>query len=94
MRLTLLSITLALLAVLAAREKVFETPLSAPPPPPVAQAPAVEQTAATETADAAAAEVTEPEVAVDPCDLSGYDMTKMTVDLHEELAKACMRSRQ
>ena len=68
---------------------------SAATPPAVAkQTPASEQPAP-EQADMAASEIAEPEEsASDPCDLSGYDMSKMTVEQHEELVKVCERSKQ
>jgi hypothetical protein len=64
-------------------------------PPPAAQQQQQQQQqqqAATEKADVAAAEVTEP--AADPCDLSGFDMSKMTVSQHEQMVKLCNDSKQ
>ena len=63
------------------------------PPPPAAPGQALQQAGATEQADVATAEVADPEAA-DPCDLSGYDMSQMTVDLHERLVEACQRSKE
>ena len=86
MRIPLLLITLALLSACGD---------GAPPEsstPPIAQAAAPAKPAPAEKADMAAAEAAEP--AVDPCDLSGYDMSKMTVELHEQLVEACQRSKQ
>ena len=66
---------------------------AAPPPAP----------AATEKGDVAAAEVVQPadaakgtypdETPSDPCDLSGYDMSQMTVERHEQLVKLCQQSK-
>jgi len=83
-RTPLLLIAVALLA--ACSEDVTPTQAQAPtvaPPPTPAAAPA--------KGDAAAAEMAEP---ADPCDLSGYDMSKMTADHHEQLVKACADSKQ
>jgi hypothetical protein len=83
MRILLLVIPLTLLAACS-------DDLPPPPPPPVAQAPATPATAPPEQADVAAAEVVESaEAQPNPCDLSGYDLSKMTVDMHENLVKRC-----
>ena len=64
-------------------------------PPEVANPAPVAQQAAPQQADMAAAETAEQkQSARDPCDLSGYDMSKMTVELHEQLVKECERSKQ
>lgn len=63
------------------------------PPPPAAPGQALQQAGATEKADVAAAEV-EDSQATDPCDLRGYDMNKMTVELHEQLVERCQASKQ
>ena len=93
MRTSLLLFTVALLAA-CSDDAAPPEPSAAAPTAPAAQAPAP----AAEQADIASAEVTEPqeasEQASDPCDLSGYDMSKMTVELHENLVKACDRSKQ
>ena len=70
-------------------------PQSAATPPAVAQpAPAAGQPAP-EQADMAASEIAEPQQpAHDPCDLRGYDMSKMTAEQHERLVAACERSKQ
>jgi hypothetical protein len=86
MRTPLLLITLALLASCS-----DESQPQASASPPVAQSAKAKQPPP-EKADVAAAEAAEQEV--DPCDLSGYDMSKMTVDLHEDLVKACNASKQ
>lgn len=84
MRTTSLLITLALLSACSDDPPAPQS--SAPPPAaPAATAPA-------EKADMAAAEAAEPQV--DPCDLSGHDMSKMTADMHQDLVEACERSKQ
>jgi len=85
---TLLLIAVTLLA--ACSDDVSPTLAQAPP-------------AATEKGDVAAAEVVKPSDAAkggattdtppDPCDLSGYDMSQMTVERHEELVKICQQSK-
>jgi hypothetical protein len=87
MRTPFLLITLALLAACS-----DDSQPQASASPPAAQAASAKAPAPAEPADVAAAEAAEP--AVDPCDLSGYDMSKMTVDLHEDLVKACNQSKQ
>lgn len=57
------------------------------------QAPTAPKQAAPQQADLAAAEAAAP-AASDPCDLSGYDMSQMTAELHERLVEACSRSKQ
>jgi hypothetical protein len=55
---------------------------------------AVPPHAAPEPADMAASEAEPRQPVADVCDLKGYDMSKMTVDQHEELVKQCQRSKQ
>jgi hypothetical protein len=91
-RTTFLMCTLALLAACSDEAPPQQ---SAAPPEQTAQAAAPQEGAPAEKADMAAAEVTEQtEKPVDPCDLSGYDMNKMTVPEHEELVKICAKSKQ
>jgi hypothetical protein len=93
-------IAVALLA--ACSDEPAPPPAAEAPPAAAAPAPAAtsaaapqQQQAPADKADIAAAEVTEPDPnAADPCDLSGYDMSKMTVSQHEDLVKACERSKQ
>ena len=96
MRIPLLVIAATLLA---ACSEDAQPPQAAAPSPQAAPPPAAEQQATTEEADVAAAEVEDPndtaeDNATDPCDLSGYDMSKMTVDQHEQLVKLCNQSKQ
>lgn len=87
-----LVIALALMAACSEDEppsQAAATPSQAAPP-----ADAQRQQPATATADMAAAEATGPDNAADPCDLRGYDMSKMTVQQHEELVKLCNESKQ
>lgn len=87
MRTPLLLIAVALMAACSEDVTTTQAQSTAAPPP----APA----AATEQGDVAAAEVVEPtETNPDPCDLRGYDMSKMTADRHEELVKLCQQSKQ
>jgi hypothetical protein len=83
---TLLLIAVTLLAACSddVSPTLAQASPAAPPPAP----------AATEKGDVAAAEVVEPaDAGPDPCDLSGYDMSQMTVERHEELVKICQQSK-
>lgn len=92
MKAPFLPIAFALLAACSDDEPAQQS--SETPPAVAEQTPASPQPAP-EQADMAASEITEPaQPASDPCDLSGYDMSKMTVDQHEELVKICERSKQ
>ena len=68
-------------------ENAVVTPAATPPGGPAAQQTTPAEK--TEQADIAAAEATESGSPPDPCDLSGYDMNHMTVDMHEQLVKSC-----
>lgn len=65
------------------------TPAATPPGAPEAQKKEDTAAAPAEKADMAAAEASESSGTPNPCDLSGYDMNHMTVDMHEELVKSC-----
>jgi hypothetical protein len=91
-RTPLLLIAAALLAACSEDSPPTQAAATPPPAPPPA-----EQAAAPEQGDVAAVEVEEPAAdpnATDPCDLKGYDMSKMTVDQHEQLVKLCNESKQ
>lgn len=95
MRIPLLAVAVVLVAACSDDHpppQAGATPQTTPPP---AAAPnqALQPAATTEKADVAAAEVEDPN-ATDPCDLSGYDMSKMTVELHEQLVEACQKSKE
>jgi hypothetical protein len=90
----LLLIALALLAA-CSDGKPPPTSVANPTPSLADQKDAVPPKPAPEQADMAATEMAEPKTpVVDVCDLTGYDMSKMTVDQHEELVKRCARSKQ
>jgi hypothetical protein len=94
MRIPLLLMPLVLLAA-SCSDDPQPPPVAAKPATPVAQAPAATPATApgpapAEQGDVAAAEVVES----DPCDLSGYDLSKMTVDMHENLVKRCEMSKE
>ena len=63
-----------------------ESAMAGKAPPAPRQAPA--------QAEMAAFEAGSKQSPVDPCDLHGYDMSKMTADQHEELVKLCQKSKQ
>jgi hypothetical protein len=94
-----LLIACALLAACSDSDDEPAQESSATPPAVAQQAPASPQPAPEqadpEQADLAANEAEEQQQpATDPCDLSGYDMSKMTVEQHEELVKRCAESKQ
>jgi hypothetical protein len=94
----LLLIAVALLAACSqdepAQQAAAPPAQAAPPAPGQPQQAPQPQEAAAETADVAVAEVEEPRDGLDPCDLRGYDMSKMTVEQHEQLVKLCAKSKE